>query len=130
MAGDGARLGGADRTSYHVRRLVNMCNITEMIVIAGRTRVKNDRLDDALVAAKKMAALSRAEPGCVDYRFAVDIEDPSVVRIFERWESQAALDAHFATAHFADFSALIVDVVDGDADFVRYEVAQAGPLFG
>jgi quinol monooxygenase YgiN len=100
-----------------------------MIVIAGHTRVKADRLDDALVAAQEMAVLSRREPGCADYRFAIDIEDRSVVRIFERWESQAALDAHFATPHFADFSELIVDVVDGDAEFVRYEVAQAGPLF-
>ncbi len=52
------------------------------------------------------------------------------MRIFERWESQEALDAHFATAHFADFSEFIVDVVDGEAEFVRYEIAQAGPLFG
>jgi quinol monooxygenase YgiN len=107
-----------------------MCNITQMIMIAGHTRVKTDRLDDVLDAAREMAALSRREPGCVDYRFAIDIEDPSVVRIFERWESQAALDAHFATNHFVDFSALIVDVVEGDSEFMRYEIAQSGPLFG
>lgn len=101
-----------------------------MIVIVGHARVEADRLGEALVAAREMAALSRRENGCVDYRFAIDIEDSSVFRIFERWESQEALDAHFTTPHFADFSALIVDVVDDDAEFVRYEVADAGPLFG
>ena len=40
-----------------------------------------------------MAATSRDEPGCADYRFAIDIDDPPVVRNFERWESAAALEA-------------------------------------
>jgi quinol monooxygenase YgiN len=31
-----------------------------------------------------MAATSRDEPGCADYRFAIDIDDPPVVRNFKR----------------------------------------------
>ncbi len=100
-----------------------------MIVIAGRLRVKADRLDRALKSAAERATESRDEPGCLDYRFAVEVEAAAVVRIFEQWESQAVLEAHFRSAHFEYFSALIVDVVDSDSEFVRYEATSASPLF-
>jgi quinol monooxygenase YgiN len=39
---------------------------------------------------------SRAEDGCLEYTFAADPLEPGRVILFERWESQAALDAHLA----------------------------------
>ena len=101
-----------------------------MIVIAGRARLHEPEMHDALRAGSEMAAASRDEPGCIDYRFAVDIDDPLVVRVFEQWESADALAAHFATPHFQAFSEVIVRAVDGPAEFTRYEVSSAGPLFG
>ena len=70
------------------------------------------------------------EPGCIDYRFTIDIDDPLVVRVFEQWESPDALEAHFAMPHFLAFSEVMLRAVDGPADFTRYEVSSAGPLFG
>jgi len=43
---------------------------------------------------------------------------------------QAALDAYFATEHFAAFSAAIVDMIAGAPAFAGYVVADSGPLFG
>jgi quinol monooxygenase YgiN len=101
-----------------------------MIIISGRIKVLPDRLAPAMDAAAAMAQRSRAEDGCEAYDFGVDIEDGSVVRIFEQWVSDDALTAHFATPHFAEFSSVVVDVLDGEASFTRYDVAQAAPLFG
>ena len=101
-----------------------------MIVIAGSARVRADVLDSALRTASKMAESSRAEDGCIDYRFAIDIDDPSTVRLFEQWESEAALQSHFATAHFAEFSHLLVEILDGPPSFTKYVVASTGPLSG
>jgi quinol monooxygenase YgiN len=53
-----------------------------MIVIAGRARLHAPEMEDALRAGSEMAAASRDEPGCIDYRFAIDIDDPLVVRVF------------------------------------------------
>jgi quinol monooxygenase YgiN len=39
---------------------------------------------------------SRGEEGCLEYTFAADPLEPDGVILFERWESQAALDAHLA----------------------------------
>ncbi|MDW3221137.1 MAG: putative quinol monooxygenase [Acidimicrobiales bacterium] len=99
-------------------------------MIAGSARVRADRLDAALEAASRMAEASRDEPGCVDYRFSIDIEDPNTVRIFEHWESSESLERHFAAPHFLAFSELLGDVLDGQPEFSRYEVADVRPLFG
>ena len=101
-----------------------------MIVIAGTARLHPSEQEEAVRAGSVMAAASRAEAGCADYRFAIDIDDPHVVHLFEQWESADALDAHFATPHFAAFAEVITRAVDGTAGFTRYEVASAGPLFG
>jgi len=101
-----------------------------MIVISGRARLRASEVEDAVRAGSVMAATSRDEPGCVDYRFGLDIEDPLVVHVFEQWDSAEALEAHFATSHFQAFSEVIIRAVDGPAEFTRYEVSSAGPLFG
>ena len=101
-----------------------------MIVIAGHARLRASEVDEARRAGSVMAATSRDEAGCIDYRFAVDIDDPLVVRIFEQWESAAALEAHFATPHFLAFSEVILRAVDGAAEFTKFDVASSGPLFG
>ena len=101
-----------------------------MIIISVRVRVHADKLPAAVEAAATMAATSRGETGCDAYDFGIDVEDGSVVLIFEQWASPEALEAHFATEHFASFGAVILDVLDGDATFTRYEVSEAGPLFG
>jgi quinol monooxygenase YgiN len=38
---------------------------------------------------------TRAEKGCITFDLLTDINDPSVFMLYENWESQAALDAHF-----------------------------------
>ena len=101
-----------------------------MIVIAGKATLHAAEVDAAVRAGSQMAATSRREPGCLDYRFSIDIDDPLVVRVFEQWESAEALEAHFATTHFGEFSEVIVRAVNGAAEFTRFEIASAGPLFG
>jgi quinol monooxygenase YgiN len=77
-----------------------------------------------------MASTSRKESGCIDYRFAVDVDDSLVVQMLEQWESSEALDAHFGTRHFAAFSEVLLAAVDGPGQFTRFEIASSGPLFG
>lgn len=100
-----------------------------MIVIAGTARVRPEHRTTALAAGSDMARRSAAEPGCTAYRIAVDIDDDCVIHLFEHWVGEQALQAHFATAHFADFTAAIVDAIDGEPSFLRYSVDGVGPLF-
>ena len=53
---------------------------------------------DALL---KMITPTRAEAGCAFYTLFADPALSGRLIMLERWESQAAFDAHMATAHMA-----------------------------
>ncbi|HSR95587.1 MAG TPA: putative quinol monooxygenase [Kofleriaceae bacterium] len=62
--------------------------------------------DDAPAMARltaTMAAATRQEPGCLQYAFGHDVEQPGCFRLSEQWRDAAALDEHFATPHMAAF---------------------------
>ncbi len=70
-----------------------------MIVVEGTVRIPPENLEAARPVMEQMIRASRAEPGCIDYAYAIDVLDPGLVRVTERWESRAALAAHFEEAH-------------------------------
>ena len=72
-----------------------------MILISGCFRFAPENRAAALAAALAMAVETRKEAGCITYGFFADVEDGNTFRIFEEWQSQAHLDAHFQTAHIA-----------------------------
>jgi quinol monooxygenase YgiN len=75
-----------------------------MIVIQGWLRLADGEIEQLRAAAETMIRTTRSsEPGCIEYAFAVDVLEPNLLRIVERWQDQAALDAHFASAHMATF---------------------------
>ena len=74
-----------------------------MIIVEGTIRVAD--LEAARPHMERMIAASRAEPGCVDYAYAVDLLDPGLVRVSERWTDRAALEAHLRAPHLAAWRA-------------------------
>ena len=75
-----------------------------------------------------MLAASRAEDGCLTYSYAVDVQDPGLVRVFEIWRDQTALDAHFQAPHMATWRAAGVEFGVSDRQLSLYEVAFERPL--
>jgi quinol monooxygenase YgiN len=96
-----------------------------MMVVAGTVRVRPEKRDEAIRLALTMATATQAESGCRAYRFYADLEDASVFFIFEEWESEEALGAHFQTAHMAAFQAALPGVVAGPPDIRFYTVSSA-----
>ena len=99
-----------------------------MIVIAGTVPVRPDRRAEAVRVAVAMAEATRAEPGCVTYRFAADLGDPNTFLVFEEWEDEAALARHFATPHMAEFRRALPELVAGPAAIRRYVVERAAAM--
>jgi len=75
-----------------------------MIVINARITVDAAGIEQLKDAIRVMEVASRAESGCRDYTFSVELDDPDTLRITELWDDMAALAAHFATPHMAEFS--------------------------
>jgi quinol monooxygenase YgiN len=99
-----------------------------MIVIAGTIPIRAEAREQAVAALSKMSEMSEAEDGCGRYRFAFDVRDPNVIILVEEWANDAALAAHFASAHMAEFQKAMPGLVGGAPAITRYEVSSSGPL--
>jgi DNA polymerase-4 len=60
--------------------------------------------------------------------FSADLTDPGRFYIFERWESQAALEQHFAAPHMARFQQALGPLGVKELAVQRYDVSKVGPL--
>ncbi|MCA9877377.1 MAG: antibiotic biosynthesis monooxygenase [Thermomicrobiales bacterium] len=67
-----------------------------MVIVAGVFTVDPEQREAFLAGRKALMEHSRAETGCLEYTFSADPLDPGRVVLFERWASQADLDAHLA----------------------------------
>ena len=74
-----------------------------MIVVNGRIETTAENIAHLKQAIATMETASRAEDGCDDYTFSVELNDPNVIRITEQWRDMDALAAHFASPHMAEF---------------------------
>ncbi|MEQ1618875.1 MAG: putative quinol monooxygenase [Terricaulis sp.] len=75
-----------------------------MIFVEGYVRLPPGALEQFMPAAEAQIRASRQETGCLDYAYARDLLEPNTLRIAERWQDEAALEAHFQTAHTAAFN--------------------------
>ena len=99
-----------------------------MLIIAGTLTFDPTKTEQAKEAAAEVMAATQAEPGCITYAFSLDMADPATIRVFEAWESQEALDAHFQTPHVAAFSAKVADLGISGMDLLKHQVASSGPV--
>jgi len=74
-----------------------------MIVVNVKLETNPGAVEALKAAIATVEKASRAEPGCIDYAFATEINDPTRVRIVEHWASLDALKCHMAQPHMAAF---------------------------
>ncbi|MBW2281387.1 MAG: antibiotic biosynthesis monooxygenase [Deltaproteobacteria bacterium] len=101
-----------------------------MLIVAAEAVVEEGAVEELRGALRAMEQATRGEAGCLTYAFSVDVNDPTMVRIFERWESMDALTAHFGTLHMAAFGAALAQARPKSVDVKAYEVAREVPLPG
>ena len=99
-----------------------------MLVIGGRIRIDPAGRDQAIAAATEMMRESNKEDGCISYTFSADLEDPGLFRIFEEWESEAALGAHFKAPHMATFQKALGALKVLEMDVKQYSVSDSKQL--
>lgn len=80
-----------------------------MICVIATIETAPGRRDDLLAVFEKLVPKVLAEDGCIEYAPMVDVpcdltsQRPNVVTMVEKWESVAALEAHLASPHMAEF---------------------------
>ena len=93
-----------------------------MIIVSGTFEVDPARRDDFLAERLDRMRTSRAEAGCLEYTFSADPLEPARVVLFERWEDQAALDAHLGGPPMQ------TAIAPSSSSIVVYDVAGERPL--
>ena len=99
-----------------------------MIIVTGTIRIPSGAIETVKPAMEQMIAASRAEEGCLTYFYALDVLDDGLVHVHEAWTDRAALDAHFETAHLADWRAKFEALGIADRNLVSFEIATPTPV--
>lgn len=76
----------------------------ELTVVAVLT-AKPEAADAIRDGMAKLTAAARTEDGCISYDLFVDSGNPARFVTVEKWASQEALDAHFASPAMAEAGA-------------------------
>lgn len=90
------------------------------LTVIAKFKINNDSIDKVKSELLKMVEPTYKEKGCIDYIFYQDMEDRSVVLLYENWESKEDLDAHMKSKHFID----CIDNIKGLYDLEVHMLSQ------
>ena len=68
-----------------------------MAIVAGHVTVDPEQRESYLAGCMSVVEKARRADGCLDFAITADLLDPGRVNLFERWETQAAVET-FAEA--------------------------------
>ena len=70
-----------------------------MIIVNGTVRFGAGEIDRLRHAMARNIEATRAEEGCEHYAYAVDLSDPDLLHVSERWRDDDSIAAHMASPH-------------------------------
>jgi quinol monooxygenase YgiN len=89
-----------------------------MIIVSGKLYVDPARRDAYVDGCRQVVELARAAPGCLDFTLTADQLEPGRVNVYERWESDDAVEAFRGTGPPDEQQTQILD-----ADMARYRIS-------
>ncbi|WP_436348711.1 putative quinol monooxygenase [Natronorubrum sp. FCH18a] len=99
-----------------------------MIVIHASFPIDPDRRETALEEISQLVEKSHAEDGVLTYQAMTDLQDPTIIRIFEQYEDETALKSHTMSAHLQAFQDTLPELLAGEPEVIRYEIENETPL--
>jgi quinol monooxygenase YgiN len=93
-----------------------------MVIVAGHITVEPQQREAYLAGCVSVVEQARGTAGCLDF---ADLIDPGRVNIFERWESQAAVETFRGSGPSNEQGAAMLSV-----SVAEYDIADVRPLFG
>jgi quinol monooxygenase YgiN len=94
-----------------------------MVIVAGHLVVAPENRERYLAGCVDVVEQARRAPGCLDYALTPDLVDPGRINIFERWESQAAVESFRGSGSSDEQNASILA-----ATVAEYDVANSRSL--
>ena len=95
-----------------------------MVIVAGHVIVEPDQRESYLAGCVSVVEQARAAAGCLDFAITADLLDPGRVNVFERWASQAAVEAFRGSGPSDEQGAAMLS-----ASVAEYDIADVRSLF-
>jgi quinol monooxygenase YgiN len=95
-----------------------------MVIVAGHVTVEPEQRESYLAGCVSVIEQARGTAGCLDFTITADLIDAGRVNIFERWESQAAVEAFRGSGPSDEQGAAMLS-----ASVAEYDIADVRPLF-
>ena len=96
-----------------------------MLIVAGHITVEPQQRESYLAGCISVVEQARRAAGCLDFAITADLIDPGRINIFERWESQSAVDTFRGSGPSNEQGAAMVS-----ASVAEYGIADVRPLVG
>jgi quinol monooxygenase YgiN len=93
------------------------CTTIGMVVGKDETREELRAILNAQVVP------TRAEPGCINYDFHVDVGDPRVFMYYENWRNKADLDAHLKMPHLRPLFGRLNELLARPVEIKFYKIS-------
>ncbi|HYN92698.1 MAG TPA: antibiotic biosynthesis monooxygenase family protein [Pilimelia sp.] len=93
-----------------------------MIIVAGAIQVDPAARAAYLAGCVAVVEQARAAPGCLDFAISADVVEPGRINVYERWDSDAAVEAFRGAGPDTGQREAILD-----ADVMRYRIAATEP---
>ena len=105
--------------------------MTQRIIIAGTIDLADPgKRDEALAIAGPLQQKTRSEePGCHAYVFAADPCVPGRICVYELWEDEASLAAHFRHANYLNMRTALGQIGLKGADNKKYRIDLSEPVY-
>ncbi len=98
-----------------------------MIVVNVAIESSEPDIAELKSAIATMESASRIEEGCDDYTFSIELNNPNMIRITERWHDMAALERHFKTPHMVAFQTAMAQFPPKGRQTYSYEATEVSP---
>jgi len=94
-----------------------------MIIVSGHLTIPAERMAEVMPVARATLEATRKEAGCIVYSYAIDVLEPTLLRIYEEWSDRAALDAHGGQPHMAPWRAKLAEVGADNREVIAHEAS-------
>jgi len=93
------------------------------LVVTGTMTVAPEDRERFAALVRRNIAQTRGTPGCIEYTFAIDVNDPNMFHNIEAWSGREALEAHMKSATMQEAFAEVATLRVLTREVTAYEVS-------
>jgi quinol monooxygenase YgiN len=90
-----------------------------MIVLLAKSTLQEGKQQDFIAVAEKLVKATREEPGCLYYDLVQDDSEDKVFYFVEKYQDEAAVEAHKNSEHFQTFVPMMNAFREGPSEVTK-----------